>query len=290
MKKLYLILTLIIAFCIISCTSDNEIVINDSDNEVVISDAEDEVVISDSDDDDDDDDDSEVVISENVKLLKKVERYQNNLFYEKTVNYDADNKIKSFIINKYIGGVAPYHNAITVDYSKESISTINDFLDYEDPLFVDKNVLYKVSIENDLITLNSENVKIEITHTNGFVDSMIEYSTDNSRIIREAYLTRDSIQNLTSITFSRGHVDTYSNFDSGKKPDPDGIVIGLMNREYITILGLQLTANNPKTFSQVLNSGTTPVTINYTYEYDEDGYISKTIDHNFYSDTFYIEE
>lgn len=257
MKKLYFIIILIIGFGVLSCSSDDD-----------------------------------VIISESPKLFKKVERYQNGLFFEKTINYDSENKIETIVINKHLGAAAPYTNVITVKYSKNSVSSITEVFNYEEPNHIFDDITYNVSFDSNLITLTSDETVIEITHSNGYADSLFKYYIDNPSVFRKSFLTRDSNQNLISVVFSNGNVvNTYSDFDSGKKPDPDGIVLDVMHRDYLKILGLKLTANNPRISSQSI-LGSTGINHKYTYEYDDEGYITKTYDQNmiFYTDTFYIED
>lgn len=258
MKKLNFIITLIIGICVLSCSSDDD-----------------------------------TITSDNVKLFKKLERYKNGgLFFEKTVNYDSDNKIETIVINKYLGSQAPYTNVITVHYSKNSVSSITDAFNYENPNHTGEEITYDVYFDSNLITLTSEEIVIEIKHSNGYADSLIRYNINNSSDFIDSFLTRDSNQNLISIVSDSGNVvNTYSDFDSDKKPDPDGIVVDVMHRDYLNILGLKLTANNPRISSESI-LGSTGINRNYTYEYDDEGNITRTYDPNmiFYTDTFYIED
>lgn len=235
------------------------------------------------------DDDS---TSENNKLLKKVESFNDDLFYDRTINYNSNNKIESIILNKYSGGGAPYTQVITVEYSGNSVSSINDLINYENPMSLDTNVTYNVSISNNLTVLTSEDVRIEITHSNGYVDSIIDYDVENSVPIRGSYLTRDSNQNLTTVVFNGGNVvNSYSDFDSDKKVFQYGGVIDVIYTDYIAILDLKTTANNPTTYYQSILGSSGPIR-NHTFEYDEEGYITKIIEPNgvFYFNLLYMEE
>ena len=238
------------------------------------------------------DDDGEIA-TDNVKLFKKLDRYHGGLFYDKTINYNSDKRIESMVINKYEGGGAPYYNAITVSYSGSTVATITAMIHSEDPNSINHEITYAVSFNNNVITLTSDELEIEIIHSNGYVDSITKYYTDDtSQVLNASYLSRDSNQNLISIVFNgETVVNSYSDHDSDKKPDQDGIIIDVLHRDYFYLLGLKLTANNPRTYSQSILGSPGPDRT-HTYEYDDEGYIIKTIAPNSvsYADTFYIEQ
>jgi hypothetical protein len=232
----------------------------------------------------------DLIVDEDIKIFKKVERYQDGLFFDKVIIYDSDNRIESIVANKYMGGAAPFERDVSVAYSGFSVSSITDAYDYEDPNDSDTEIAYTVSSNDNAINLTSDDIEIEIAHSNGFVDAIITNYGDS--YIDTAFLSRDLNQNLISVTFNNGAVvNEYSNFDSDKKTDPDGIVVEVIHRDILRILGLKLTENNPSTSSQSI-LGSPGVVKNYTYEYDQEGYITRTYDENliFYTDTFYIEE
>lgn len=236
-----------------------------------------------------DDDGASIENNEVVKRLSKIEYYRNGLFFDKVVNYDSENRIESIIVNKYQAG--PFYSSISVEYAGNLVSSIIDSTDY--PEWTDKQQSFEVTIEDNLILLASEdtNTRIEITHSNGYVNKIIKYSFDYSFIAEKAELQRDSLDNLTSISFNDGSmVNCYSNFDSDKKANSDGVVIDVLYKDYIKVFGLKLTANNPRTTSQSL-SGTPGNPRTYVYEYDDEGYIIKTFNPvpNSYTDIFYEE-
>ncbi|SMG07955.1 hypothetical protein SAMN05661096_00101 [Marivirga sericea] len=232
----------------------------------------------------------DLIEKENIKIFKKVERYRDGLFFDKVINYDSDNRIESIVANKYMGGAAPFERVVSVAYSESTVSTITDAYDYEDPNDTDTEITYNVSSNDNTIDLISDDVEIEIAHSNGFVDAII--TNYGGSYIDTTFLSRDLNQNLIAVTFNnRAVVNRYSNFDTDKKTDPDGIVVEVIHRDILRILGLKLTENNPSTSSQTILEAPSVVK-SYTYEYDEEGYITRTYDENliFYTDTFYIEE
>jgi hypothetical protein len=264
MKKNILIPLLLIGLLTTSCTVEEAFILPDENNST----------------------------TQDLKRFKKVDRYRGGLFFDKTVYYDATYKIDSIVVNKYLGGGAPYYSAISVVYDGNEVASIKDSIDYESPFVLDSNVTYDVTFENNEITLLSQNREITITHANGYVESIIERSLPDGIVQRDSYLTRDSDNNLTSIAFSNGMVvNSYADFDSDKKPNPDGPVIDIMHPDYLKIFGLQLTANNPRSSAQSI-LGSEPYWRTYAYEYDAEGYVVKIIDPNQvdYTDTYYVED
>ncbi len=255
MKKLYL-LFLLLLFSVLSCTTDD------------------------------------TVNNQTQKLFKKIERYKVGLFFDTTINYNSNNKIQSIIINKYLPAAIGFTRTITVEYSGNSVKSIRDVTNNpntnNNPV---EDITYEASAEDNVFFLTAKDVRIEIYHRNGYVDLLKKIRLEDSAVFKRSFLTRDSNDNLISYTFSGGNVvNRYSNFDYDKKVDPRGIVIDVAFREFIDIFNLKLTKNNPRTKRQdILSSVGRSQT--YTYEYDEEGFITRTYDQNKsnYTDTFYIE-
>ena len=229
-----------------------------------------------------------------LKPLKRFDRYDNGLRYSRVINYDAQNRIESIELTQYHGAAAPRYNKISVDYTDDQISTILDETSRGINQPVNESITYTVFYENNKIRLLSQETGIDILHANGFIDEVLEYRVENSVVYRHTDLIRDSLQNLTSVSWNGGGViNRYSNFDSGKKPDQDGFVIDIAQRKYFILFGLKVSANNPRTSAQTIGNSTNPES-RYTYEYDEEGYIIRTyngdVNDRWYADTFYKEE
>jgi len=211
------------------------------------------------------------------------------LFYITSANYNTDNKIESISTVKYSGPL--FTNSMFVEYEENKISRIHKILDRENSDANDQDIIYDVEVSDNTILLTSENDGIEISHSNGYIDSIVEFSIDNPSSINGNYYTRDDNQNLISNKFNNGNVvNSYSDYDSNKKTDQRGIVIDFPEPSYLNIFNLKLTANNPRNTSQTLlgNEGPTQY---YTYEYDELGFITKTNSSNStsYQDSFILE-
>lgn len=260
MKKIHFILYFLISFSIISCSNDDDVTVDPQ-------------------------------AETPSKLLKKEELFRSNgIFYDKTISYNSDNKVQSIVINKY--QASPFVSTLSVEYANNSISTIREVYTYESQFIFNTDVTYNVSVGSGVITLTSDYQKIEILHSNGYVDIVSEIRISDAAILRRSVLTRDSNNNLTSIQFSNGNViNSYSDFDSDKKENVSSVIVDVMDRDYITIFGLKVTANNPRTATQSI-LGTAGPLRTHTYEYDEEGYVTKIIDPNQvnYLDVFYIEQ
>lgn len=261
MKKLYFIITLFISFSLLSCSPDDDTTKSDS-----------------------------------TKLIKIIERYRNgSLSYHRTINYNSSNKIETMINNIYRAPFEPYKDNITVNYSKNLVSSITHYSKNGYNYSTNEEITYNVSFDKNLITLTSDERIIEIVHSNGYVDSLfLRFYNRNPSDYSKRLLTRDKNQNLISVASGFRDritiVDTYSDFDSGKKPDPYGVT-NIMHNDYLVILGLKLTANNPRISSQSI-LGSKEIKQHYTYKYDDEGYITRTYVQNVvgYTDTFYLED
>jgi hypothetical protein len=238
MNKLKLLLGLLIGISIIACSSD---------------------------------DDSSNGNQETIRLYKKSEVYNNsNLVFDKTVNYNSENKIQSIITNDY-----GYNTeTITVNYSGNTISSITEIDDFENPNNTNQNITYDVTIENNKITLTSGNFAVEINHSNSYVNSTREFIITNPNSFTEQVFTRDSNQNLISNTTGDGSTFTYTDFDADKMVDPFGSVTEYFYSDYFKIFDLKVTNSNPLTATY--SQGSVTDTYNEYLEYDELGYVIKT--------------
>jgi hypothetical protein len=236
MKKLNLLIGILIGLTILACSSD--------------------------------DDSSENNNQETNRFYKKSEVYSNsNLVFDKTLNYNSDNKIQSIITNDF-----GYNTeTITVTYSGNTITAINEIDDFENPNNTDQNVTYDVTIENNKITLESDNFTIEIYHSNGYVDSTREF---NPSTFTEQIFTRNSNLNLVSNTTGDGSTFTYTNFDSDKMVDPFGSVTEYFYSDYFRLFNLKVTNSNPLTATY--SQGNTTDTYNEYLEYDDLGFVIRT--------------
>ncbi len=248
MRKIYFTLCLLIGFSISSCSNDDNVVNNPQADEP-------------------------------AKLLKKEELYKSNgIFYDKTLNYNSDNSIQSIVINKY--QASPFVSSLSIAYTNNSISTIREVYTYQNHPISNTDITYNVSVGAGIITLTADEERIEILHSNGYVDLVSEIRITDSAVLRRAVLTRDSNDNLLTIEYSGGNViNSYSDFDSDKKENVSTVIVDVLHRDYITIFGLKVTANNPRTYSQSILGTATPLRT-HTYEYDDEGYVTKIIDPN----------
>ncbi len=125
MKKLNILLGILIGFTIIACSSDDD---SPSGNE------------------------------ETIRLYKKSEVYStNNLVFDKTINYNSENKIQSVITNDY----GYKTETITVNYSGNTISSITEIDNFVNPNNTDQNVTYDMTVENNKITLTSGDLQLK---------------------------------------------------------------------------------------------------------------------------------
>ncbi|WP_353779674.1 hypothetical protein [Winogradskyella sp. 3972H.M.0a.05] len=235
----------------------------------------------------DSDDDATTVTP--LKLQNKQVRYHNGVFYEIDAIYNTDFKLDSLIINKFQAG--PFYNLTTAQYTDGIITSIREQWDYESTSVTDVDITYDVTFDDGLVILTSDTNIIEISHTNGFIDSIVQQNVDFPEFGEITTLTRDSENNLLTYEFSNGNVINYfSDFDSGKQVSPGGTIIDVTQNHLITFLDLKVTANNPRTKAQSI-LGAEPILRTFSYEYDSDGYVTKTIDPGgvFYLDIFYIE-
>jgi hypothetical protein len=217
------------------------------------------------------DDSSDNNNQETNRFYKKSEVYSNSiLVFDKTVNYNSDNKIQSIITNDY--GYST--ETITATYSGNEITTINENDDFVNPNNTDRNVTYDVTIEDNKITLESDNLNVEIYYTNGYVNSTREFNPSNPNAFTEQVFTRDSNLNLVSNTTGDGSTFTYTDFDSDKMVDPFGSVTEYFYSDYFRLFDLKVTNSNPLTATY--NQGNTTDTYNEYLEYDELGYVIRT--------------
>ncbi len=216
-------------------------------------------------------DDSTEETENTVKLYKKSEVYSNgNLTFDKTINYNSDNKIQSIITNDY----GYKTESITANYSGNSILNITEVDDFENQNNTDQNITYNITVENNKITMISGNIGVEIFHSNGYVDSTKEFDVATSNIYAEQIFTRDSNLNLISNTTGDGSTFTYTDFDSDKMVDPFGSVTEYFFSDYFRIFELKVTNSNPLTATY--SQGNTTDTYNEYLEYDSLGYVIRT--------------
>lgn len=217
------------------------------------------------------DSDSPSVNEDTIRLYKKSEAYNNSiLVFDKTLNYNSENKIQSIITNHF-----GYNTeTISVNYSGNTISNITEIDDFENPNDTDQSVTYNVTIENNKITLTSGDFVVEINHSNGFVNSTREFNVTSPNSFTEQIFTRDSNQNLVTNTTGDGSTFTYSDFDSDKMVDPNGSVTEYFFADYFRIFELKVTNSNPLTATY--SQGSVTDTYNEYLEYDELGYVIKT--------------
>ncbi|WP_299365423.1 hypothetical protein [Winogradskyella sp.] len=238
MKKLHLLIGFLIGFTILACSSD---------------------------------DSSSDTNQETNRFYKKSEAYRNSsLVFDKTVNYNSNNKIQSILTNDY-----GYNTeTITVTYSGNTITSINEIDEFDNPSNADRNVTYDVTIENNKITLESDDYTIEINHSNGYVNSTREFYPSNPNAFTEQIFTRDSNLNLVSNTTGDGSTFTYTDFDSDKMIDPFGSVMEYFYSDYFKIFDLKVTNSNPLTATY--SQGSITDTYSQYLEYDELGYVIRT--------------
>lgn len=255
MKKLNLLLGLLIGLTIIACSSNDE---SSSKNE------------------------------ETIRLYKKSETYNNSILVsDKNVNYNSEDKIQNIITNDF----GYKTETISVNYSGNTISSINEIDEFVIPNNTNQNVTYIVTTENNKITLTSGNFVVEIYHSNDFVDSTREFNVTNPNSFSEQIFTRNSNQNLISNTTGDSSTFTYSDFDSDKIIDPYGSVTEYFYSDYFKIFDLKVTNSNPLTATYSQGGGTE--TYNEYLEYDALGYVIKsTFEPNSttdYTEHLYIE-
>ena len=202
-----------------------------------------------------------------TRLYKKSISYGNGYVTStKTINYNSDNKIES--ITDFSANNKEIFN---VSYSGNKVSTITHIGDPRN--LVVNSLTYNVTYISNKITLKYGDHGIEITHTNGYVDS-IKYFFVNM-FLGENILTRDSNENLVSSYGTGERLISYSNFDSNKMNDPFGSVIdSYLPHDYIRILELKVTNSNPSTASYI--SGGETITYHDYLTYDELGYVIRT--------------
>ena len=236
MKKLKLIITLFFGLSILSCSSD------DNNN----------------------------VQNETVKLYKKSLDYDNGaITYDKEIFYNQDNKVQSIITNDY----SYKTETINVTYSGNTITSISEIDNFDNPNNTYSNVTYNVSIENNKITLISGDFQVEINHSNGYVNSTKEYYV-SANVFSEHIFTRDSNLNLVSNTTGDGSTFTYSNYDSEKMEHPFGGVMEYFYSDYFRIFELKVTKNTPLTATY--SNGGIMDTYSEVVEYDIEGYVIKS--------------
>jgi hypothetical protein len=238
MKKLNLLFALLLAFITFTCTSG---------------------------------DDSSQEPENTIRVYKKSEAFINGtLTFDKTVNYNSDKRIQSIVTNDY-----GYNTeTITVSYTGNTITSISEADNFDNPNDTDQTVTYDVTIEANTITLTSQDYEIEINHSNGYVNSTIETDLSNSTILGEQIFTRDSGLNLISNTAGDGSTFTYENFDVDKEIDPFGSVTEYSFSDYFKIFDLKVTANNPTTATYTQGNDTD--TYSEFLEYDNQGFVIRT--------------
>lgn len=238
MKKLNLLIVILTVLSILSCSSDDSTGNSDDDTN---------------------------------RFYKKSEVYSNsNLIFEKILTYNTNNKIETIVTNDF-----GYNTeTITVTYSGNTISAINEIDDFDNPSNMDRNVTYNVTIENDKITLESDNYVVEIYHSNGYVNSTREFNPLSPNAFTEQVFTRDSNLNLIMNTTGDGSTFTYTDFDTNKMVDPFGSVTEYFYADYFRIFDLKVTNSNPLTATY--SHGNTTDTYNEYLEYDSLGYVIRT--------------
>lgn len=239
MKKLNLLIVILIGLTILACSSDDDS--SDNNNQ------------------------------ETNRFYKKSEVYNNNnLIFDKTVNYNSNNRIQSMITNDF--GYST--ETITATYSGNTITSINEIDDFDNPNNTDRNVTYDVTNESNKITLESNNFTVEIYYSNGYVNSTREFNPSNPNAFTEQTFTRGSNMNLISNTTGDGSTFTYTDFDSDKMVDPFGSVTEYFYADYFRLFDLKVTNSNPLT--AIYTQGSVTDTYSKYLEYDELGYVIRT--------------
>ena len=217
------------------------------------------------------------------KLYKKSESKLNGeTIISQEVFYGKNYKIDSVVRNN----IGYFKEIFRVGYKGNNVSSIAYTYDYEDESFNDINYSYQVSNNNNSITLTSSSSKIQIYHTNGFVDlTESSYAEDGfNNIYRQSFIRNedDQLNSNSEISSSNNEqVYFYLDFDSNKKPAPLNSVIEIPNNQSILyfILGLKLSKDNPLAIDILPFHDTYSMTL----DYDEDGYVTQGIFDNDFS-------
>ncbi len=241
MKKQNLLLTILIAIFIISCSSDDG-----QPNE-------------------------EEGPNNEVKLYKKTNSFRDGtLISSKEVFYNSDNKIESVTLNE----INYLNRTFTVNYANGNVSGIIRATDVIDPNGTDETINYNnISITNNSIILVSDasDRTLEIEFSNSFVNATKYYQTSMPNNVFTQSFTRNSDNQLIS-NYTGGDVFEYSNFDSNKKLDPSGSVMEYEHNTFFRIFGLRVSKDNPLTATYNFSGGGT---YSNFLEYDNQGFVTK---------------
>jgi hypothetical protein len=241
MKKQNLLLTILIAFFLMACSSDDS-----QPNE-------------------------EEPTNTDLKLYKKTNSFNDGVLTStQEVFYDNDNKIESVNSNE----IDYLNRTFTVSYSNGNVSGIIRATDIVNPNGTDETINYNnITTTNNSIILVSDNSDktLEIEFTDGYVNSTKFYPTSTPNNVFMQTFTRNSDNQLISNN-TGGDSFEYSNFDSNKKLDPFGSVMEYEHNTFFMIFSLRVSKDNPLTATYNFSGGGT---YSNFLEYDEQGYVTK---------------
>ena len=186
------------------------------------------------------------------------------------VSYDSNYRINEIFSADYTTITSFQYNIV---YEGEAVSkivfksmneydsTFNTVIEYDD-----------IVINDTSFTLNSSlsDNKIEIFHTDGYVDNTRYYYSINPPMYNEEFYTRNEQNQIVSNTFSNSTY-TYSNYVNGEDNDPIGSTILSDLKDIILILKLKYSSSTPLTLTR--NS----YVKNYTPEFEGNSCIIKNI-------------
>jgi hypothetical protein len=232
-------------------------------------------------------DDSEDNIEGTSKRIDQLFAYQGELFYDISFSYNDSGKIVKIITEKY--QAATFYREINVSYNDDRVNKITDLIDW--PNSSDDYYEFDVFYDDGLIRMISPERTFKIYHEDGYVNEIRELFTTTANIITKAEFFRDSEQNLSHVIYNDNLTDFYSGFDSNKTVLINSPVLNIIGKDYINVLGLKVTENNPSSKTQIIHGSENPVTSGYSLEYDNEGHITK-VSHaapSRYMDVNYLE-
>ncbi|WP_179317590.1 hypothetical protein [Winogradskyella undariae] len=241
MKKQNLLLTILIAIFIMSCSSDDS-----QPNE-------------------------EEETNTELKLYKKTNSYNDGILTSsQEVFYNSDNKIESVTLNE----IDYLNRTFTVNYTNGNVSGITRSTDIINPNGTDETINYNniTSTNSNIILVSDASDKtLEIEFSNGYVNSTKFYPTSMPNNVFTQSFTRNLDNQLISNN-TGGDVFEYSNFDSNKKLDPYGSVMEYEHNTFFMIFDLRVSKDNPLTATYNFSGAGT---YSNFLEYDEQGYVTK---------------
>lgn len=241
MKKQNLLLTILFAFFIISCSSDES-----QTNEKEETNTE-------------------------LKLYKKTNGYNNGILTSsQEIFYNSENKIESVKLNE----VDYLNRTFIVNYTNGNVSGITRSTDIINPNGTDETINYNsiTSTNNNIILVSDASDKtLEIEFSNGYVNSTKFYPTSMPNNVFKQSFTRNPNDQLISNNTGGDNFE-YSNFDANKKLDPYGSVMEYEHSIFFMIFGLKVSRDNPLTATYNFNGGGT---YSHFLEYNEQGYVIK---------------